>query len=496
MSHWRVANHYGHGAGRIPMPGLRHRHPATPDGLLTGLKRAFDESRGERNWLGHVVILTPFVLFGLFIVSNIAMQMILEQEDHSSVEIVMLDFTELAPLPEEEPPPPPEPIVQQVARVEPPAPKPVAKPKPVEPKPVRVAKAKPPPPVEITPPPPVPVMKPPTAIAKRAIPKPVAKPRPRPKPRIRMDDLAMAPPPQARPQTQVRRVERDVETARRKVDLRPVAPVPTAAPTPTPDSRPQRLAVRSQPRRTSKPAPIAPALSSTPDLPSEAPVATRKRFTLASNTKSSRRPAITTDPVPLAASDPQPFDEAPMPTRQRTVAAPKRRSSGVPAASPSFQPTPTLASETSAATRNTRRNPRAAPQSRSSNVKLAAVSVPTSRSNASAPPAAMDPEHSTRTERVEGLGSHSRSASAGPSLQGVSLGSLAACITDAEEDSLKRKLVAAVTTQDECVSRAGTYRFVETKNLNAFLMWIERASSRTEADRCAELRLALDCLAQ
>jgi hypothetical protein len=36
---------------------------------------------------------------------------------------------------------------------------------------------------------------------------------------------------------------------------------------------------------------------------------------------------------------------------------------------------------------------------------------------------------------------------------------------------------------------------VETKNLNAFLMWIERNPSRRAADRCVELRLALECLA-
>jgi len=74
------------------------------------------------------------------------------------------------------------------------------------------------------------------------------------------------------------------------------------------------------------------------------------------------------------------------------------------------------------------------------------------------------------------------------------LGSLAACVSEREEDALKQKLVAAVTTQKECVSRAGTYRFVETKNLNSFLIWIDRAPSRKEADRCVELQLALECL--
>jgi hypothetical protein len=76
----------------------------------------------------------------------------------------------------------------------------------------------------------------------------------------------------------------------------------------------------------------------------------------------------------------------------------------------------------------------------------------------------------------------------------VPLGELAACVSDREADRLKQAVVAAVTTQEKCVSAAGSYRFVETKNLNAFLMWIERAPSRPIEDRCSELRYALECL--
>jgi len=78
----------------------------------------------------------------------------------------------------------------------------------------------------------------------------------------------------------------------------------------------------------------------------------------------------------------------------------------------------------------------------------------------------------------------------------VPLGSLASCVSDREEDRLKQQLVAAVTTQKHCTSRAGTYRFVETKNLNSFLLRIERAPGRRPADRCVELAHALDCLAR
>jgi hypothetical protein len=79
--------------------------------------------------------------------------------------------------------------------------------------------------------------------------------------------------------------------------------------------------------------------------------------------------------------------------------------------------------------------------------------------------------------------------------QGVPLGSLAACVSDREEDALKLEVMAAAGVRSDCASRAGRYRLVETKNLNAFLMWIERNPSRKPADRCVELRLALECLA-
>lgn len=77
---------------------------------------------------------------------------------------------------------------------------------------------------------------------------------------------------------------------------------------------------------------------------------------------------------------------------------------------------------------------------------------------------------------------------------GVPLAELEACLSDREEDRLKQAVVAAVTTQQECTSRRGTYRFVETKNLNAFLMWIDRAPNRSGTDRCTELGYALECL--
>ena len=67
-------------------------------------------------------------------------------------------------------------------------------------------------------------------------------------------------------------------------------------------------------------------------------------------------------------------------------------------------------------------------------------------------------------------------------------------MSDREEDTLKLDVLAAVSRPTECVSPAGRYQFVETKNLNAFLMRIERSPHRKEVDRCVELRHALDCI--
>ena len=74
------------------------------------------------------------------------------------------------------------------------------------------------------------------------------------------------------------------------------------------------------------------------------------------------------------------------------------------------------------------------------------------------------------------------------------LASLASCVSDREEDRLKQRIVAVTEDNTECVSPVGHYRFVQTRNLNAFLMWIERAPEHAAGDRCVELHRALDCL--
>jgi hypothetical protein len=105
-----------------------------------------------------------------------------------------------------------------------------------------------------------------------------------------------------------------------------------------------------------------------------------------------------------------------------------------------------------------------------------------------------DPTPARVAARDREPASGGRSRTQDPKLRGVSLGSLASCVSDKQEDALKQQIVALVGEPGECQSAAGRYRFVETRNLNAFLMWVERAPARPEADRCVELTHALACV--
>jgi hypothetical protein len=76
----------------------------------------------------------------------------------------------------------------------------------------------------------------------------------------------------------------------------------------------------------------------------------------------------------------------------------------------------------------------------------------------------------------------------------VPLSSLPSCRSDAEEESLKRDVLETVEVQVECNSEAGIWSFLQTRNLNAFLMNVKRDPGRPHGNRCDELRLALACL--
>jgi hypothetical protein len=116
----------------------------------------------------------------------------------------------------------------------------------------------------------------------------------------------------------------------------------------------------------------------------------------------------------------------------------------------------------------------------------AAPMVPVPRAAPPAPPA--------RAERPAMIAPQSVPAPR-QALRGVALSELLPCVSDARELALKQRTVAAAQNRPLCESPAGRFHFVETKNVNAFLMRIEQAAGRQSGDRCTELQLALDCIA-
>jgi hypothetical protein len=117
----------------------------------------------------------------------------------------------------------------------------------------------------------------------------------------------------------------------------------------------------------------------------------------------------------------------------------------------------------------------------------AAPAAPVTRSAKLAPP--------VRTARPEPIALASAPSEPRNNLRGVPLSALLPCVSDARETELKQRAVAAARNRALCESPAGRFHFVETKNVNAFLMRIEQAAGRQSGDRCEELKLALDCLA-
>jgi hypothetical protein len=79
-------------------------------------------------------------------------------------------------------------------------------------------------------------------------------------------------------------------------------------------------------------------------------------------------------------------------------------------------------------------------------------------------------------------------------IDGVPLETLAACRSREREDALKQQLMLAVTNGSLCSAAGGNYRFLETKNLNAFLMRVARDSERELGNRCDELMRAQMCV--
>jgi hypothetical protein len=302
----------------------------------------------------------------------------------------------------------------------------------------------------------VPEPVPPEALSPEPEPEPLVEPEPAPPPLAAAEPVApppvaerVAPPPApaARPEP-VRAEPAPKPAARLRIDA--IASAPQPAPLP-----PERVERAPAPPRTASGLRIDPVAPSFPVAATAAASAVPAPLRTAARAPARSAPPVAFSLEPVAAA-PAPAPP-PLPARER--AAPARSAPGRTAAVPL---------------------PRFDP-----------VAPPARYADAAAPIAPPPPVHVARTA--------ARGETVAPapsrSFQGVPLGSLAACVSDREEDSLKLSVMATAGTRSSCSSRAGSYRFIETKNLNAFLMWIERNPERKAADRCIELRLALECLA-
>ena len=81
----------------------------------------------------------------------------------------------------------------------------------------------------------------------------------------------------------------------------------------------------------------------------------------------------------------------------------------------------------------------------------------------------------------------------------VPLDALPDCSPPGRQDLLKKRILLAAPFQRECSHRDGSYRFVETRNLGAFLMWSRpnpdgRAGQPRDRDACDVLERALSCI--
>lgn len=83
--------------------------------------------------------------------------------------------------------------------------------------------------------------------------------------------------------------------------------------------------------------------------------------------------------------------------------------------------------------------------------------------------------------------------------QEVPLEALPDCDPPGRQDLLKKRILLAVPGRRECVHASGNFRFVETRNLGAFLMWSRPnpaalAGQPRDRDACDVLERALACL--
>lgn len=458
MSTWRVDQHYGFGAARLPIRPEPHR--VTSSGLregFTDLRSEFVDG-GVPAMVRRVVGQSPAILLFLFLTVAMFNTLLRDHSDVSAIEVVLLENT---PLPIEEVPESlPEPIPLEV---ETPKPVEIAAPKLIPSRPpLEVAeKPKPPPPAAKPRVPEPPVMPKLARVEKPTPPPPVARTnraerlRPIAAAKPRMELAAAALRVESVRESAPRRAERMVAVARPIRKDAPRLGTPAAPRLDAPADRPSPRGFRVAKMANAAPVHVPQvklAFASTPQNPAAPKPEVPSRTRADAPRPKARGRVVSRAPVLAAAPIQEPIEERLTPSRRDDRLAPKAAS---------------------------RRGPRPT---------AAMATAPARLREPIAPSAPVRVARPSQEQAPRGV------PDARPGVAGVPLGDLAVCMSDREEDRLKQAVVAAVTTQKECISRAGTYRFVETKNLNSFLMWIDRAASRSVGDRCDELQHALECL--
>jgi hypothetical protein len=454
MSTWRVAQHYGFGAGRIPIQPEPHR--VTSSGLREGfadLRSEFVDG-GVAAMVRRVVGQSPSILLLLLLTVAMFNTLLRDHSDVSPIEIVLL----------EDAPPPIEELAELV-----PEPIPLVE---EAPKPIEVVPPKPLPPLKLAEKP-----KPPPPAAKPHVPKPPVMPE--------IARVEKPPPPKIERPNRPQRA-RPLPAAKPRVAVAAIAPRVESIRETAP-RRTERMAAVSRPVRPDAPrldAPAAPRLNA----PSDDPPPRGFRVARTENAAPTRVPQVKLALAPTPQSPAALVPEVPSRTRA-DAPRPKARSRAVSVAPAlaAAQVQRSIEENVTPSRRDDRPVPKAT--SRRGPRPTAAMAVAPVR-----PRDPVEPPTPARVTRATQQQAPRGASDSRPGVAGVPLADLAVCMSDRDEDRLKQAVVAAVTTQKECVSRAGTYRFVETKNLNSFLMWIDRAASRSVGDRCDELRHALECL--
>ncbi|MEZ4353675.1 MAG: hypothetical protein R3F16_08425 [Myxococcota bacterium] len=296
------------------------------------------------------------------------------------------------------------------------------------------------------------------------------------------------------------------ETAATPVAFEPIEvrlwsePALAATPMPTPTAAPARTAPRATDRSNhAMPAPesgspaLSPAPSAMPFEPTWIASASATTSTTDSDAAAERVDVLATSrpgPRPGSAG----FGHG-RPTLDWSPGPTDLLSTGAPATTPSASTGPGPRPQTASSTVHTIA---AGPAWRASGERQAFLAALESGTGSATPPATPRPAVSARAD-TRGEVDLEWSGLSRAGWREVPLDDLPDCDPPGRQDLLKKRILLAAPFERECSDRDGSYRFVETRNLGAFLMWSRPNPDRPvtpspDRDVCDVLERALRCL--